>query len=168
MSLPRDMCSNISTFTRGNKYTARSLALEVEDLVNQIEDMELNPIDFIWEAIDKDRQVRARKRELERSPVGKLWNAIKDGPWKMTAYRDNYGLIEGMVIMTPVDIKSLNLPYTIEARPHDSEIYNIVSEDPDEYEGLLSGLSELSGVETHRVRGDNEYHARDVIGEEWI
>lgn len=92
MELPSEIRSKISEYIPGNKHCARSLNLSVADLIDQIEDMDLNPIDFIWNAIDEERRDRQKVKEAGSTPVGQLWLLLRGSSWtaQLKDLRDLY------------------------------------------------------------------------------
>jgi hypothetical protein len=156
--IPRDVLSNISTYG-SSWYTARALDLTLDNLADQIEDMGLNPIDFIWEAIDKERTKRARHKELLQSPAGRLWSYIKNNPWEIKAYKDNNGLTESLILDTPVvlPLDKMDIPYL---SFYAGTEYAILADDVEDYDlidSIVSDLSELSDKTVNHIYADTNY-----------
>lgn len=96
MDIPKEILNNVCMFTSGSKYTARALGLTIDDLVGQIEDLGLNPIDFIWKAIDEEKRKRAELKNLLGTPIGKFWTSLQGQSYEMISHYDyseyGYGL----------------------------------------------------------------------------
>jgi len=141
MSVPSDLRSSISTFMRGDEYTARRMGLSIDDLIFQIEDMGLNPVDFIWTAIRDEKEHRSRRRDLLRSPSGCLYQALRQYPWSMRALLDDYGLVNEFYIISdavmPESCGDIPIIHDIDHQ------YTLDTDDPDELEKVFNELMEL-------------------------
>lgn len=171
MDIPSEIRSKISEYS-SDSHSGRSLNLTLENLAVQIEDLGLNPIDFIWDAINKERIKRSRIREIEAMDVGKLWKLIRGDQWTFTLEKEKY-IPQGVRLYTKVDLPSSIGDLIIEKKslyPDSHPWYHVYRNEPivedecDDYipeYDLFSEISDATGVNI--ITDEDERDGTDII-----